>query len=269
MIIDFHTHAFTDELAPRALEILSERSGIQPYTNGTCSGLLESMDRAGIDASVIAPIATKPSQVRNINKWAVQVSAEYEGRLICFGTLHPEQKDWRDEIHRLLEDGIVGIKLHPDYQGFYVDDPQMFPMYQEIAYAKLVLLLHSGVDIGLPPPVHCTPDRLARVLSSFPELTIVAAHMGGYKYWDEVERHLVGRNVYFDTSYSLDYLGAERMVSLIRAHGVDRILFATDSPWASQTKEVNGIRGLPLTEAETAAILGGNALHLLGNKYKV
>lgn len=263
MIIDFHTHAFPDELAPRAIEILSNRSGVHPETDGTCSGLLESMGQAGISRSVIAPIATKPSQVRNINQWAVEVSHRYEP-LVCFGTLHPGQDDWREEIERLLDGGIVGVKLHPDYQEFYVDDPELVPMYEEITRAGLILLFHAGVDIGLPPPIHCTPSRLVRVLDKFPTMTVVAAHMGGFRCWDEVQQHLVGRNLYFDTSYSLRFLGADRMVSLIRGHGVERILFATDSPWANQATEVAEIRKLPLTEQEITAILGGNARCLLG-----
>lgn len=263
MITDFHTHAFPDELAPRAIEILSNRSGVKPETDGTCSGLLESMQQARITRSVIAPIATKPSQVRNINQWAVEVSRRYEP-LVCFGTLHPGQDDWREEIRRLLEAGIVGIKLHPDYQEFYVDDPDLMPIYEEITRAGLILLFHAGVDIGLPPPIHCTPARLARVLDKYSDMTVVAAHMGGFRCWDEVQQHLIGRNLYFDTSYSLRFLGADRMVSFIRAHGPDRILFATDSPWASQATEVAEIRRLPLTEQEIIAILGGNARRLLG-----
>jgi len=261
-IIDIHTHAFPDELAQRAVTMLSEHANVPPHTDGTCEGLRASMKRAGIARSAIMPIATKPSQVRSINRWAAEVNSRFED-LLCFGTLHPAQEDWREEIERITADGIRGIKLHPDYQGFFVDDSAMIPIYRALSDAGLVLLMHAGVDIGLPPPVHCTPERLARVLDAVPDLVLIAAHMGGYKCWEEVERRLVGRALYFDTSYSMADLGEERMLHLIRAHGTDRILFGTDSPWTDQSAEVRVFCTLPLSQDELAAILGGNAARLL------
>jgi len=156
------------------------------------------------------------------------------------------------------------VKFHPDYQDFFVDEPRMLPIYRALAAAGLIVLFHAGVDIGLPPPVHCPPARLARVLDAVPELVAIASHMGGYAQWTDVAAHLLGRAVYFDTSYSLADLGADRMTALIRGHGADRILFGTDSPWTDQTVEVQAIGDLPLSTAETAAILGGNAGKLLG-----
>jgi len=262
MIIDIHTHAFPDELAERAMAVLTGNSNVTPYTDGTCAELRSSTQRAGIDLAAVMPIATKPSQAGSINRWAAEIN-RHNGNLICFGSLHPMQDDWREEISRLVAEGIPGIKLHPDYQQFFVDDPELFPIYNALADAGLILLFHAGVDIGLPPPVHCTPARLARVLDAAPDLTIIAAHMGGYSCWDDVERYLVGRELYFDTSYSMADLGAERMTDLIHAHGAGRILFGTDSPWTDQSAEVANIRALPLTDDEKAAILGGTALRLL------
>lgn len=262
MIIDIHAHTFPDELAPRALAALANNSGVNPYTDGTCAGLLASMQRSGIDKSAVMLIATKPAQARGINTWAAAISSQNEN-LICFGTLHPKQDDWQDEINRMVDDGIPGVKFHPDYQNFFVDDSELTPIYRALADAGLIVMFHAGVDIGLPPPVHCTPDRLARMLDSVPDLTIIAAHMGGYACWDDVERHLVGRNLYFDTSFSLADLGPERMTAIIRAHGTDKILFGTDSPWTDQSAEVAGIQKLPLENDEIAAILGGNTFHLL------
>lgn len=261
-IIDIHTHIFPDELAPRAMAVLSDNCKSLPLLDGTCAGLLASMDKAGVDKSAIMPIATKPSHVRSINKWAADISRKHN-KLISFGTLHPAQDDWRDEIGQLVADGIPGVKLHPDYQNFFVDDSDLVPIYKALADAGLILLFHAGVDIGLPPPVHCTPGRLARVLDSVPELKIIAAHMGGYDRWDDVKKYLAGRDLYFDTSYSLTDLGADKMAELIKAHGVDKVLFGTDSPWTGQAAEIAGIRALPLANDEINAILGGNAARLL------
>lgn len=268
MIVDFHTHIFPDALAARAIAELSAKAQIPPYTDGTRAGLLASMRRAGVDFAVTAPIATKPTQVRSINTLAAEINRRNEG-IVSFGTLHPLQTDWREEIARLVADGIPGIKFHPDYQGFFVDEFRLLPMYRALADAGLIVLFHAGIDIGVPPPVHCPPDRLARLLDAVPDLTVIAAHMGGYGQWDAVEQHLLGRSVYLDTAYSLSDLGAERMVAMIHRHGADRVLFGTDSPWTDQAAEIAGISALPLTEEERTAVLGKNArqlLHLPNNK---
>lgn len=261
MIIDIHTHIFPDELAERALARLVANARIPAYTDGTAACLRASMRRAGIARAALMPIATKPSQVRTINAGAATLNASYP-EFIAFGTLHPAQQDWEEEIARLVADGIPGIKLHHDYQETFVDDARFLPMYRALADADRVVLMHAGVDIGLPPPVHCPPERLARVLDAVPNLTVIAAHMGGYACWDGVEQYLIGRNLYLDTSFSLTDLGIERMTALMRAHGTDKVLFGTDSPWTDQQAEVAAISALPLNAEEIMGILGGNAERL-------
>lgn len=264
MIIDVHTHIFPDDLAARAVATLSGRAGIPAHTAGTAAGLRASMARAGIDRSILMPVATKPSQAHPINLWTLELVQRYPDQFIGFGALHPAQDDWAAEIDFLVAHGIRGVKMHPDYHLTYVDDTACLPLYAALRDAGLVLLLHAGVDIGLPPPVHCTPDRLARMLDAVPGLTVIAAHMGGYLVWEEVRRHLLGRDLYLDTSYSHDDLGSTAMTELITVHGVGRILFGTDSPWKDQAAEVAAIRALPLSDDAITAILGGNAQRLLG-----
>lgn len=264
-IIDIHTHIFPDDLAAHVLATLSERAGHVPaHTDGTCAGLLASMAHAGVTQSVLTPVATRPSQARSINSWTVALGRQHPG-LIPFGSIHPAQTDWREEIDRLVADGVPGIKFHPDYQEFFVDDPAVFPLYRALAEAGIMVLFHAGVDIGLPPPVHCPPDRLARLLDAVPNLTVIAAHMGGYAQWDDVERFLVGRDLYLDTAYSLTSLGPTRMAELIRAHGAHKVLFGTDSPWTDQATEIHAFQSLHLSGEEIDAVLGGNARHLLAN----
>lgn len=276
MIIDIHAHTFPDPLAERALAQLTARAQVPAYTDGTNAGLCAAMARAGIDRAAVMPVATKPAQVRVINAWAAEVNAQYPA-LICFGVLHPDAEDWAAEIERLAVDGIRGVKLHPDYQGFVIDEARLLPMYRAMAAAGLILLTHAGVDIGLPPPPHCPPERLARVLDAVPGLTVIAAHMGGYAQWDDVEQYLVGRDVYLETSYSLTTggrasagadefprLSPEQMLRIIRAHGAGRILFGSDSPWTNQAQALADLRALPLAADKLTGILGGNAARLLG-----
>jgi uncharacterized protein len=261
MIIDIHTHCFADQVARRAMSRLQQSSGHPVYHDGTVAGLKSSALAAGIDISVVLPIATRPEQTPTINRWASQVTG---GPIICFGTIHPDYADYRGEIRFLKEAGIRGVKMHPEYQSFYVDDKRYFALYEEIFNAGMIILFHAGGDISLQPPYHCEPRHLARMLDAFPGGTVIAAHMGGYECWDEVETLLLGRPVWLDTSFSVPGLGYQRTLSIMRGHGIDKILFGSDSPWQDQAVDLAELRSLGLTETELAAILGGNAAKLLG-----
>lgn len=260
MIIDFHTHCFKDEVAVKAVPLLAERSGVTPASDGTLSGLLSSMAQAGIDKSVVLPIATKPSQVVTINDWVMEIAGT---KIIPFGTIHPDYPDWKKEIRRLAGAGICGIKFHPDYQEFYVNETKMLFIYEEIFSYDMTIIFHAGVDIGLPPPVHCTPDQLLTIINTFPGAKLVAAHMGGFKMWGEVEKTILGADIYLETSYTLFMTGKEKMKELIKGHGVDRVIFGTDFPWAEQKKELSEIKDLGFSEAEQEKITWKNAMKLL------
>jgi predicted TIM-barrel fold metal-dependent hydrolase len=263
MIVDFHVHCFTDELAAKAVKTLSDRAGIPPRTDGTVQGIRNSMKRSQIDYSVLLPIATKPAQTEVINNW---VASSCGDGIIAFGSIHPDYAEWKKELKRIKDLGLKGIKLHPDYQLFYIDDKRMYPVYEYLFSLGLVLIFHAGRDIGLPEPYHCTPDRLYKLACDFKGAKIVAAHMGGFSLWDDVERYLVGTEIYFDTSFSLGRVGDEQAKRIILDHGYEKILFATDSPWTDQGEEVDKMRSLKLgTEAENA-ILGINACKLLDFK---
>ena len=261
MIVDFHAHCFPDELAHRVMPAMEENAGVKAALDGTLGDLLGSMARAGIGLAVPQHIATKPGQERTINQWAAGIQGE---KVLCFGTIHPGSPDWREEIKRLVDYGLKGVKFHGDFQDFYVDEPRMFPIYEALCAAGSIVLFHAGIDIARPHPCHCPPKRLRTVIDRFPEGRWVAAHLGGYLSWDEVEEHLLGHPLYLDTSYTYHQLGPERMRELIRGHGVERVLFGSDSPWADQAAAVEQIRSLGLTEEEERAVLGGNAERLLG-----
>jgi predicted TIM-barrel fold metal-dependent hydrolase len=161
------------------------------------------------------------------------------------------------------------VKFHPDYQDFYVDDEKAVPLYEEIARAGLIILFHAGIDVGLPDPCHTPPDRLARVVQALPGARIVAAHMGGYRCWDEVEKHLAGLDLFLDTSYGLGHMTKEQFLRLLEAQGSDHILFASDSPWADQAREIEKLEELGLPAQTMRAIYSGNAKKLLGIKDQV
>lgn len=260
MIIDIHVHCYPDEVAARSVSARSQKFGIIPMTDGTIQDLKKSMSRAGVDICVLLPIALKPEQTIKMNRWAACVK---EDGIISFGTIHPDFADWKNEIKWLAAEGFKGIKFHADCQGYYVDDPHMLRIYEKVFEAGMIMQIHSGVDRAFTEPFHCTPSRLGKVLDSLPGAPIIAAHMGGYRYWDDVEKHLLGRDVYFDTAYSIPELGKERAERFIRQHGADKVLFGTDSPWSDHTMDILLIKSLDLEQEEIKGILGNNANNIL------
>ena len=262
MIIDFHTHAFPDALAPRAIASLVKACGgvYTPCTDGSVSGLVKAMDLFGVDISVVQAVVTKPSQTESICRFAAEIEC---GRIIAFGGIHPDTDDYKRDIDLICSLGLKGIKLHPEYQQFYIDSPEIMRMYDYALSKGLVLLFHAGLDPAYEG-VHSSPATFAKVARELGGGDIVLAHLGGSRQWDEVEEHLCGTAVYMDTSMGFAYYGKERFIRIVRSHGADRLLFGSDSPWSRADEEISVIRSLPLTEREKELILGGNAQRLLG-----
>lgn len=263
MIIDFHTHIFPDKIAARTIEALSKVSGIKAATDGTLDGLLASMERSGVDLSVIMPVVTKPAQFESVNTFAAKLNEQYVGRLLSFGGIHPDSEDYKRELHRIKELGLPGIKLHPDYQGVMIDDVRYMNIIEYADALDLAILVHAGIDIGLPEPVHCPPDKTRKVLDTLKPKKLVLAHMGGWKQWDEVYEYLAGEQVYLDTAFCFDYMEQDMFMKLCEKHGTDWILFGTDSPWSDARRDLEVIKSLPLTDDEKEAIFSGNAKKLL------
>lgn len=260
MIIDFHVHCFPDGLAKKAVTSLSKVGGIAPWVDGSINDIKKSMKKAGINKSVILSIATKPEQADSISQWSEIIQ---DDSIIAFGSIHPESDNWKNELIRLKEMNIKGIKLHPEYQQFYVDDEKMFPIYQKAFELGFIIVFHTGIDLGLPGPCHCTPPMLKNMLKTFQGGKIVAAHMGGYQCWDKVEEYLAGEDIYFDTSYSIEEMGLDQFNRLLKNHGYKKILFGTDSPWSGQAEELKRFRSYGLPDDIQRAILGENAAKLL------
>ena len=262
MIIDFHTHCFPDHLAERAVGRLSRvGGGLMPYTDGTLGGLRQRMAQDGVDMSVVLNIATNAKQQTNVNNFAASINNGKD--IISFGSVFPGAEDAFEELERIKELGMKGVKFHPEYQQFAVDDPRWRPLYRKISDLGLITVFHSGVDYGFPPPYGCMPDGLASVLDCF-ETPVVAAHWGGLQYGEDVLRHLCGRDVYLDTSFGYGRLSKYHAEMIVEKHGVDRLLFATDAPWHTATLEWRLLDTLNLTPEEREKIACGNAKRLLG-----
>ena len=263
MVVDFHTHCFPEKIAAKAMEQLRLRSGIlEPLHDGTVEGLVSLQRKGGVDYSVVLNIATNPNQQTNVNNFAISLKG-VDG-VVPFGSVHHESPDALSELERLAENGIKGVKLHPDYQEFYCDDDKMLPIYEKIGELGLVTVFHCGLDMGYPRPMHCDPKRLASVLPSFGGAPVVAAHFGGLVAWDETEEYLVGTEIYLDTAYSYGMLPPKIATPIIKAHGADKILMGSDAPWSNPAHYVEFVDCLAISDEEKQAILGGNAQRLLG-----
>jgi len=259
-IIDFHVHVFPDDVAERAIPVMEKSAGVKTSFDGTFAGMRSAADEAGINVTVLQPVATRPEQVVSINDWTAGLASE---RVVPFGAMHPDFDDPATEMARMRELGIRGIKLHPEFQACAPDDPRMRPIYQAAEENRLILLFHAGLDISIPT-LHGSPQTFTGICGDYPELRIVLAHMGGFRLWDEVQEHLVGLPVWLDTSYTLGHLPDERFLEMVREHGADRILFGTDAPWGDMAEEVRRIANLPLEPGEREAIMHGTAEALLG-----
>jgi len=260
--IDIHTHAFPNDLAGRAIETLELQCPWKAVGDGTIDGLIRSMDQADIDVSVVCTIATKPDQVKAIYEWCRKIHSD---RIEPLASVHPKTKRPAKWLTKFAKAGLAGIKLHPMYQGFALDDHAMDEVYEAAAENGLVVTVHCGQDIGFPPDDdRASPKRAARVIDRHPNLRLLCTHMGGWKSWDDAEEHLIGRNVDLETSFSLAYIEPDRFVSMVARHGVDRVMLGSDWPWSAQEDEIRRVARLGLDDATLQAILWKNAARLLG-----
>ena len=262
MIIDFHTHCFPEKIAKKTIEKLSFVSGgLMPQTDGTENGLLSLMESDKIDKSVVLSIATNANQQTKVNDFAISLKGD---RIIPFGSVFPFSEDWESELYRLKENGIKGIKLHPDYQQFFVDDERLFPIYKTIERLGFILVFHAGEDFGFPPPYKATPERLRKVVSLI-ETPVVCAHWGSLLMCDDVLKYLCDvDNCYFDTAFGYGTMPKARALEILEKKDINKILFGSDSPWNAPSWDVNMLKTMGLSCEEEEKIFYKNAEKLLG-----
>ncbi|MGI6337034.1 MAG: amidohydrolase family protein [Eubacteriales bacterium] len=255
-IIDVHTHIFPRKIADRAVKSIGDFYGLP--MSGTA--LSDDLDRAcadvGIARNLVFSTATTPHQVASINSFIHEKCTQYP-RFIGFGTLHPAMDNPDAEIERICDLGLHGIKLHPDFQEFDIDDGRMLPIYRRLAAYELPVLFHMG-DARY---TYSHPERLARVLDRVPDLRVIAAHFGGYSAWDISMRVLAGSSAYYDTSSTLAFVTPERAGEMIGVLGVDRIFFGTDYPMWNIREELDRFFALGLSEEDNRKILSENFIN--------
>lgn len=262
-ILDFHAHAFPDAIAPAAMRMLNAAVE-QEYAaclDGTLGDLLRSMDACGIEKAVLASIATRPQQFQSILDWSISIAS---GRIIPFPSVHPADPDFAAHVDAIAEAGFKGIKLHPYYQDFDLDEERINPLYEAIARNGLVLLIHTGYDMAFERTRKANAARTLNVIERFPDLKFAASHLMAWEDWDDAKERALGKPIYTDISCSVQYMPPERARDLLSAHPAEYILFGTDSPWADQQDAIDAVRALDMGADWERAVFHDNAARLLG-----
>ena len=262
MIIDCHCHIYPEKIVTKAVESIGKFYDITMRNDGRLETLIAESEKNGITHNIIFSVATKPAQVRSINKFIASSVSSNPNRFIGLGTLHPDSDDIDSEVEEIISLGLKGVKLHPDIQGIALDDSRCDKIYRAIE-GRLPLLIHAGdkrYDFS-------NPNRIKPILEKYPRLTVIAAHLGGYSIWEEASRELAPYpNLFVDCSSSLAMLPSEKAKEIIRSYGANRVLFATDFPMWPISEEMERFNELGLTNEEKEQIFYKNAIEIFDLK---
>ena len=242
-ITDIHTHIYPDEIAQKATDSVRQfyQIGLDGEMDGTVSMLLRRGKEAGISKFVVLPVAIRPDRVQGINDFLLSQTKLHDN-FVGFGTVHAKMDNLTDEVQRIMDMGLKGIKMHPDSQRFSIDDPRLYPMY-EMIQGKIPVMLHMG-DSRYD---YSHPLKLRKVLDTFPRLDAIAAHFGGYSMYDVAYDCLKDTNCIMDVSSSLMFMPKGVAEKYINAYGAERMAFGSDYPLWDPLMEVNRFMGLNLT----------------------
>lgn len=262
MVIDVHAHIFPEKIARKATDNIGHFYGCSMAADGTVENLLRWGDQYGVDRFVVHSVATKAEQVDSINSFIAEQVRLHPDRLIGFAALHPDSDRISQQVEEAIQMGLTGVKLHPDFQQFHIDDEKAFPIYEAIE-GRMPLLVHTGDS----RTEYSKPWRLAKMVDRFPKLDVIAAHFGGYSEWENGALSLALKNVYVDTSSSQFILTPHQVRELIDIFGADHVLFGTDYPMWNPQDELEKLQLVPMTGEERELILHGNMERLLA-KYQ-
>lgn len=259
-IIDCHCHVYPDKIAERASSATGEFYGLPVRYDGKISTLDRLSRAAGVDACLIFSVATHKGQAGSVNRYIADTVAANPAIFRGLGTVHPDDENIAEEIDEIERLGLKGVKLHADIQRIAIDDPRCMKIY-ELCRGRLPVLLHTG-DYRFS---YSNPENLLPVLKAFPDLSVIAAHLGGWSVWEDAKKHLPDfSNLSVDTCSSLGFLSKEEARALISAYGAERVLFGTDYPMWNPKEEVDALLSLGLTDAENRRIFAENAERLFG-----
>ncbi len=257
-IIDFHTHVFPDNIAQKVTDNVGNYYNLSMHGNGSKADLLSGKGNLNVTKFVISYAALNPSKTVPINNF-IHDACISNSEFIGLGSVHRDTPDVLEEIERMLSLGIRGIKIHPEFQGFDIDDEKMFPIYEK-AEGRLPILFH----VEALKSDRSNPKRLRRIMDKFEGLTVIAAHMGGYKTSELSKEYILGTRAYMDTSTAQSFTEPDELVKIIRQHGTGKILFGSDFPILYTHEAAKELYELNLSDKELADIFSNNAKRLFG-----
>lgn len=261
-IFDSHVHIYPEKIADKAAQNIGAFYNLNMRFNGSVPTLLSECEKAGVNRCLVNSVATTHEQVTKINDFISESVKNHPDMFIGFGSLHPDMSvgETEKELERMIEIGLKGIKLHPDFQKFNIDDKHAMELY-EVIDGKLPILFHTGDKrYG-----YSAPKRLYIAAKRFPRQKMIAAHFGGWSEWDEAQKCLTDfENVYVDTCSSLDFFSPEKALEYINAFGEDKVFFGTDYPMWSPVDEIERINRINLTDTAREKIFYKNICRFLG-----
>ena len=262
-IIDVHTHIWPDKISVRAADNIVNYYSLPRQGDGSVNGIFKGAEGFDNIRFVISSATLKPDTAHAMvgNDFLIE-AAKNDSRFIPLASFHPFMgfDEAVGELERSKSLGAKGIKIHSDFQRFYVDDENAIEIYKEAARLELPILFH----VGDKNTEFSTPKRVRKILERIPELTIIAAHMCGYGVWDEAKEYLIGTPVYTDTSEARLGMDAKGLYELIEAHGVDKVMFGSDYPLWNTGFAFRQLEESGLSEAEKDKIYSGNAKKVFG-----
>lgn len=264
-IFDVHTHTYPEAIAEKAVTALGKFYNFIPEGKGIYRELAEIGTEAKVSGFLLFSVATNAHQVQKVNDGIAAQVRDSRAAGFCtvgFAGIHQDYPDFEGELDRITGMGLQGVKIHPDIQGINIDDPVMLPLYAAMEKRGLPLYLHMGDN--RPQYRFSTVTRLLRVIDRYPNLQVVAAHLGGYQAWMDAPQLVGCPRVYFDTSSALWAMTAGYAGELIHTLGTDRVMFGTDYPVKCYESELARFFAIPLTEEERKMILYDNAARFLG-----
>ena len=257
-IIDIHTHVYPEKIASAAIRTVREFYRLESCDmDGTAAMLVERGRQAGISQFVLMPVANRAEHVSSINRFICGQMAENPA-FLGFGAIHADLADIGAEVEHILSMGMKGIKVHPDFQKFPIDDPRLNPMYESIQ-GRLPVLFHMGD----PRYDFSHPARLRRVLENFPKLEAIAAHFGGHTMQETACQLLKDTPCFFDISSTMMFLPPKDVERYISIYGAQRLAFGTDYPLWDPVQEVERFLSLNITMAEKEQIAHKTAEQIL------
>lgn len=263
-VFDIHTHTYPEAISEKAVVNLGKFYDFVCQGKGTYAHLESQAEENNVHGYLLFSVATNAHQVEKVNTSIAnlaELSRSHGFLTVGFAGMHQDFEDMEGEVNRAVSLGMRGVKIHPDIQGVDIDDPRLLKLY-EIVAGRIPVYFHIGDNRAQYR--FSEARKLARVMDMFPKLEVVAAHLGGYKAWEEAIEFLAGRdNVWYDTSSALWAMTPEYADDVVGKLGAENVMFGTDYPVKNTAEELERFFRLKLTEKEREDILWNNAVRFL------